>query len=165
MSICVRIRRSRNLRLLGNIAPEHLANDGSARVVWVAEMEPVRKPDGPPLVFHLVQDLPILSRDAERSHSCPSLTFRRMQRRSCPRPCRKRCKPGGRVERGDGWSRRRESLVEPLMTRTLSMGDTSSAENDRTRLQHEYIPVSLGPGFVPSASLQKELCDFLVEGV
>lgn len=65
-------------RLVRDPASKHMANDGPARVVWVAEVQPVCETDRPSLVVDLIDERPILVRDPERGDARHAFGIRGM---------------------------------------------------------------------------------------
>lgn len=89
-----------------------MANDGPARVVWVAEVQPVCETDSPSLVVDLIDKRPILVRDPKCGDARHAFGIRGMKRTSGTRTCTNGSKIGvGRVR----WTERRRRGGQSLV--------------------------------------------------
>ena len=89
-----------------------MTDDGTARVVWAGEMEPISKTDGPALVVYFVDKGAVLVGDAEGGDARHAFGVRGVKRTSGARTSVDGSKMGlGRVRRTGRRRRRGQCLV------------------------------------------------------
>lgn len=125
----IHLSEKTHARVLRDPDLEDLRDDRAARLVRVAQVQPVRERHGPPLVVHLVHELAVAGGDAEGGDAVDAVGLRGVQRLRVARP---RAEGGevcrGRVRGARGRRRRGERLVQAL--RAEEIGTTLESEGE-----------------------------------
>lgn len=76
---CQRVEgaEKKDARFVRDPTLEDVAHDGTTRIVWITQMEPIRHANGPTLVVHLVHKGAIFCRDAKGGDAGHAVRIRR----------------------------------------------------------------------------------------